>query len=175
MSPLEIELDPVSHITTDAIGKPGERVFYLQARSADRVVTLLIEKAQVISMAAGVAEFLEELAGQYPDLVEASADYVEESMRILPPVDPVFRAGDLGMAYDAERDLVCLIAREILNNDMTEESAREVRFWCTRAQIKACVSWGQVVVNRGRPICPQCGEPMDPAGHFCPKKNGHKH
>jgi predicted amidophosphoribosyltransferase len=31
------------------------------------------------------------------------------------------------------------------------------------------------VVNRGRPICPQCGEPMDPAGHFCPKKNGNKH
>lgn len=175
MSPVEIELDPVLHITTDAIGKPGERVFYLQARSADRVVTLLIEKAQVISMAAGVVEFMDELARHYPDLAEASADYTEESMHIQPPVDPLFRAGDLGMAYDAERDLVCLIAREILNNDMTEESAREVRFWCTRAQILACVNWGQVVVNRGRPICPQCGEPMDPAGHFCPRKNGHKH
>ena len=26
----EIELNPVSHITADAIGPPGKRVFYLQ-------------------------------------------------------------------------------------------------------------------------------------------------
>lgn len=175
MSPVEFELDPVSHITTDAIGKPGERVFYLQARTPEQVVTLLIEKAQIHSMSAGVAEFMDELAGQYPNLIEASADFDEEKMHIQPPVDPLFRAGDLGMAYDEERDLVCLIAREILGGDQPQDDAREVRFWCTRAQILACVSWGQVVASRGRPVCPQCGEPMDPAGHFCPRKNGHKH
>src|SRR5438477_497658 len=27
-----MELDPVDRITTDAVGEPGERVFYLQAR-----------------------------------------------------------------------------------------------------------------------------------------------
>ena len=26
----EIELRPVTHITTDAIGQPGKRVFYIQ-------------------------------------------------------------------------------------------------------------------------------------------------
>jgi hypothetical protein len=35
--------------------------------------------------------------------------------------------------------------------------------------------WGMNVAAHGRPTCPQCGEPMDPEGHFCPKKNGHKH
>ena len=30
MAPTEIDLNPVSHITTDAIGQPGKRVFYIQ-------------------------------------------------------------------------------------------------------------------------------------------------
>jgi len=31
------------------------------------------------------------------------------------------------------------------------------------------------VAGQGRPICGNCGEPIDPEGHFCPKRNGHKH
>ena len=29
------------------------------------------------------------------------------------------------------------------------------------------------VVAAGRPPCPLCGAPMDPAGHVCPRSNGH--
>ena len=28
------------------------------------------------------------------------------------------------------------------------------------------------VVRAGRPPCPLCGNPLDPAGHICPRKNG---
>ena len=31
MPRFELDLNPVSHITSDAIGQPGQRVFYLQA------------------------------------------------------------------------------------------------------------------------------------------------
>jgi hypothetical protein len=62
-----------------------------------------------------------------------------------------------------------------LTGSMEAEDAQTVRFWATRAQLKGMVKWGLEVTGRGRAICPQCGEPMDPAGHFCPKKNGHKH
>jgi uncharacterized repeat protein (TIGR03847 family) len=55
------------------------------------------------------------------------------------------------------------------------EEAAVVRFWCTRLQIRRLADWSREVINRGRPICPQCGQPMEPEGHFCPKKNGHKH
>jgi predicted nucleic acid-binding Zn ribbon protein len=24
-------------------------------------------------------------------------------------------------------------------------------------------------------LCPQCSQPMDPEGHFCSRKNGHRH
>ena len=29
------------------------------------------------------------------------------------------------------------------------------------------------VVSQGRPICALCGRPVNPEGHFCPKRNGH--
>ncbi len=169
----EIDLDPILHITTDAIGKPGQRVFYIQARAEENILTLLLEKAQVLALARGVEQFMDEIKEKFPDLPPASADYVEEQMRILPPVDPLFRVGELGLAYDADRDRMVLVAREVVNENQEPDEVSLVRFWCTRAQVFALAAWATEVVSRGRPTCPQCGEPMDPEGHFCPKKNGH--
>lgn len=175
MAQTEIELDPVTYITTDAIGKPGQRVFYIQAGQADQVVTLLIEKVQIQTLAIGVEQFFKELTSRYPELPPASPEYDETRMHIQPPVDPLFRIGELGLAYDPERDLACLIAHEIITDQTGEEDAGVARFWCTRSQLLAMSAWGIELANRGRPICPQCGEPMEAEGHFCPKKNGHKH
>jgi len=63
----------------------------------------------------------------------------------------------------------------IVMEDGDPEEASVVRFWCTRQQAGGLAAWSSEVVQRGRPICPQCGQPMEPEGHFCPKKNGHKH
>jgi uncharacterized repeat protein (TIGR03847 family) len=170
----EIDFNPVTHITTDAIGKPGQRVFYIQGwQEEGQIVTIILEKAQVQTLALGIEQFLAEVQQKYPELVEASAEFNEEKMHISPPVDPLFRAGELGLAYDAELDRMVLVAREILAEGVEPEEASLVRFWCTRSQMRALASWALEIANRGRPICPQCGEPMDPEGHFCPKKNGH--
>lgn len=175
MSRVEFDLDPVTHLTTDAIGQPGQRVFYLQGWQDERVVTLLIEKIQIQSLAMGLEDFLKEVNERYPDLPADSDDYDESKMHISPPVDPLFRVGEVSLGYDSDRDLVCLIAHEILSGEMQPHDASVVRFWATRSQIRAMTRWGLDVASHGRAICPQCGEPMDPAGHFCPKKNGHKH
>jgi uncharacterized repeat protein (TIGR03847 family) len=170
----EMDINPVIHLTTDAIGKPGQRVFYIQAwQSETQIITIIIEKAQIQTLALGIEQFLAEVQQKYPELLEASPEFDEERMRISPPVDPLFRAGELGLAYDAEMDKIVLVIREILTEGMEPEEGSLVRLWCTRAQLRALAAWGLEVANRGRPTCPQCGEPMDPEGHFCPKKNGH--
>jgi uncharacterized repeat protein (TIGR03847 family) len=171
----EIDLQPVNHITIDAIGQPGKRVFYLQGYQGTRTITLIVEKIQVQSLAIGYEQFLAEVAQRYPDLAEPSGDYDDERMRIRPPVDPLFRVGEIGLGYDSDHDMVVVVAREILAEDEDPEQARVVRFWCSRDQVRAMCRWGMEVAARGRPLCPQCGEPMEPEGHFCPKKNGHKH
>lgn len=176
----EIELKPVTHITTDAIGPPGERVFYIQGWKDEQVVTLIIEKFQIQTLTIGVEQYLSELNKKYPDLPEASAEYEEEVMHIHPPVEPLFRVGEIGLGYDLDSDLLALVAREMPSGEEEDEEEPQeddsgvVRYWCTRSQLRAMCHWGLEIASRGRPLCPQCGQPEDPAGHFCPRKNGHK-
>lgn len=170
-----IELRPVDHITTDAIGPAGKRIFYIQAWKEERIVTLIVEKVQVQSLAVGVEQFLAELNTKHADLPDASADYDEDQMHIHPPVDALFRVAQLGLGYDPEQDLVALELREAQEDEAGSEELSLVRLWCTRSQIRAMANWGIEIASRGRPLCPQCGQPMDPEGHFCVKKNGHKH
>jgi uncharacterized repeat protein (TIGR03847 family) len=174
----EIDLKPVTHITTDAIGSPGKRVFYIQGQRKTRTITLILEKFQVQSLAVGIEQFLVEVQSRFPDLPEASHEYVEENMHIHPPVEPLFRVGEIALGYDSESDLLVLVTRELVPETESGEPEREpkvVRFWASRSQMRAMAHWGMEVVSRGRPLCPQCGEPMDSEeSHFCPKKNGHR-
>lgn len=174
------DIKPVTHITTDALGPAGKRVFYLQAQKETRTFTLVAEKFQIQSLSIGIEQFLAEINEKFPDLDDASHDYQEEAMHIHPPVDPVYRVGELALGYDIDDDLVILVTKEIRSEDEEEgeeeqSEGRVIRFWCTRSQIRALAHWGLEVVSRGRPLCPQCGAPMEADEvHFCPKKNGHR-
>jgi len=50
------DLNPVTHITADAVGEPGQRTFYIQARQGSRLVTLVCEKQQVAALALGIEQ-----------------------------------------------------------------------------------------------------------------------
>lgn len=169
------ELNPVKSITTGFIGQPGKRVFYLQAEGQGEVVTLIVEKQQVEALAAGVEQFLTELREKFPDLPDAPADYSPVEMKLNVPVDPAFRVGQLGLGYDQERDLLVLVAQEVVPEGRDADEANTARFYATRAQMRALGAYGQVLVKQGRPTCGNCGQPIDPEGHFCPRSNGHKH
>lgn len=173
----EYELKPVVKITTDAIGDPGKRVFYLQGRSDQQLLTLLIEKQQIQSLAVGVEQFLQDLEERYPELSEASNEFIETEMGLENPIDPAFRVGQIGLGYDEDSDLLVLVAREFQtdDDDEDEDAAAVARFWCTRSQLRSLCQWGLELASRGRPICGNCNQPIDPEGHFCPKRNGHKH
>ena len=48
-----------------------------------------------------------------------------------------------------------------------------IRLLATREQMLALSRHATVVVDRGRPTCQFCGNPIDPEGHACPAMNGH--
>ena len=177
MPRFKIDLQPLEHITADAIGQPGQRIFYLQGwRATDPgPVTLIIEKIQLQSLAQGAEQILAELVRKDPELTLPVVEIDPDKMRITPPVDPLFRVGELGLGYDPDRRMVIILAREVVMEGGDPQEVAEVRFWCSLAQVTRLVEWSREVISRGRPLCPQCGQPMDPEGHFCPKKNGHKH
>ena len=166
------ELNPVEAITAGAAGEPGHRVFYIQARTLDEIVTLVTEKEQVQLLARGIQQFLAELDEKFPPPGE-DKPVGPLDLELRGPFEPNFRVAQMGLGYDSDADRVVLVVHELLPEESDPESASVARFWATRAQMRAMADHAQEVAARGRPICPLCGRPENPEGHFCPKRNGH--
>jgi uncharacterized repeat protein (TIGR03847 family) len=182
-----VELDPVDRITTDAVGPPGQRVFYLQARQGPELVTVLVEKQQVQLLSSSILEILARVGKE-------TAQRSGDEMNLEEPVEPLWRAGRLSIGYQEERDLILLEIEELVPEEDDEEEdegtppgleglegfedlgtpgADRVRLWATREQMLSLSRQGATVVSRGRPTCQFCGNPLDPEGHICPAMNGH--
>lgn len=170
-----LEVKPASFVTAGYVGQPGRRVFYLQAAKGRQVVTLIVEKQQVEALAYGLRQFVAELSTQFPELPAAEADYAEEVMKLRLPLDPDFRVGQLGLGYDQDSDLVMIVAQEVMTENRAEDDLSRARLFATRAQALALAAHSLAIIRQGRRTCGNCGQPMDPAGHFCPRSNGHKY
>ena len=172
------DLDPVTRLTADAVGSPGQRTFYLQAASGPEQVTLLVEKEQVRRLTESLQSWLPELAADRPEDPEEVEAAEAGELALAEPLEPDFRVGQLSLRYDAERDRVVVIASELLAGDDEEPvelpDRLEVRLFVTRPQLRVLARHGSQVVARGRPPCPLCGNPLDPTGHICQAQNGHR-
>ena len=174
-----MDLGPVDRITADAVGAPGERTFYLQARRGVDVVTVIVEKQQVELLAASILELLADVP------LETGTTSDEDELALEEPLDPRWRAGRLSLGYDRDQDLFLLEVTEFDPRDEEDEDDEDdlrslldhepetVRLLATREQMLALSRHGAEVVDRGRPTCQFCGNPIDPEGHACPAMNGH--
>ena len=171
-----MELGPVDRITAGAVGEPGQRTFYLQARAGEHLVTVLVEKQQVELLAASILEILEQVGE------ETGEGPGEEQMGLEGPLEPEWRVGKLAIGYAEDRDMVMLEVEELVpdeeedEEDTLEDDVPEptsIRMWATREQMLALSRHGAAVAARGRPRCRYCDNPIDPEGHTCPAMNGH--
>ena len=189
-----MDLERVDRITAGAVGEPGERTFFLQARQGDRSVTILVEKEQVELLGTSILEILATVGR------ETGEGPPSEELGLEPPLEPLWRAGRLSIGYAEERDLMLLEIEELVEledepedeQDEADEAGDEpeddiapvaetegpepdrVRLWATREQMFALARHGAAVAERGRPRCRFCGNPIDPEGHMCPAMNGHR-
>lgn len=181
------ELMPVDAITAGAVGEPGSRTFYLQARAHGDQVTLLCEKEQVFLL----AQALEQLLVAVPGEIEG-APPAPGALELWEPVEPAWRVGELGLEYDEARNLIVIVAKEFLDDDadllaeveedddgpaLPDRPDRGIaRFGATRAQVHAMAERAAEVVAAGRPRCPHCGVPLPAEGapHGCAATNGHR-
>lgn len=168
----QIELNPVTQLTIGTVGQPGNRTFYLQGSQRSQVVSLIIEKQQASMLADSFETFLDELAQKHPDMPRESQDPVWMDMRLQEPVEALFRVGNMGLGFNENANQVVLVAYELVEEG---DEPNVVSFWATRAQIRVLIPHAREIVSAGRPICGNCGRPIDEGGHFCPNRNGHKH
>lgn len=162
------ELDPVDWITAGAVGEPGRRTFYIQARVGHGLVALVVEKAQVRML----AQLAQELLGSIGVTVMPD-DLDTATQQILEPVVPTWRAGTLSVGMDEEGTRFLLEAEEVGAEE--ETAAGVARFWLDRGQLVALAAHAAFSVEAGaRETCRLCSRPIDPVhGHVCPTLNGH--
>jgi uncharacterized repeat protein (TIGR03847 family) len=162
--------------TTGAVGPPGQRVFYLQARGDGVLVSVKVEKQQVAALA-------EYLAGILDDLPAIDEARVPADITLVEPAVAEWVVGSLGVMWDEDADRVLLVAEELVDEPEEGEAAAsddepsggdELRLRITREQVAAFVAHARELVAAGRPPCPICGRPLDPEGHVCPRNNGHR-
>ncbi|HET7234904.1 MAG TPA: DUF3090 family protein [Actinomycetota bacterium] len=173
-----MELERVDKVTAGAVGEPGQRTFFLQAREGERTITILVEKEQVELLATSILEILATVGR------ETGEGPPEEAMELEPPLEPLFRAGRLSIGYAEDRDQMLLELEELVEGADEEEGEEtpepdlpepaRVRVWATREQMLALSRHGAAVAARGRPRCRFCGNPIGPEGHTCPAMNGHR-
>jgi uncharacterized repeat protein (TIGR03847 family) len=208
--------DPPDRFVAGTVGEPGQRTFFLQARKATQVVSVVLEKVQVQVLAERLDQLLDELeeSGVTPPPVMAPSPDVEP---LDEPLVETFRATTLTLGWDADAERVLVEARaEPLEvelelesaadddeDDTTEAEAGEseatvsldaslaasilaafegadddegpdvLRVRVTPAAARSFVERAARLIASGRPPCPLCGQPLDPQGHICPRRNGH--
>lgn len=170
------ELDPVDAIAVAAVGEPGKRQFFLLASGQGRTLTLSCEKSQIQALVTRLQQMMETQGVEAPETRTAVDDPG------LQPGEPEWHVGEMGLGYHEGRRMFVLVASEGPTPAQSagtpeeeapaSEEAPSVRFWLSHRQAVEFSEQAQRVMSAGRPLCPRCGLPMDPAGHPCPVMNG---
>src|SRR5438105_13238225 len=165
------ELDPVDRIAIAAVGEPGQRRFFLLATGSGRTLTLGCEKGQIQALMVRLHQMLEAQQIENPELAASEPAATEP-----PPGEPEWQIGEMGLGYHEARKMFVLVASQVVAGEAAEaqpaDDAPSVRFWLSHDQVIAVSKQVVSVLSAGRPLCPRCGLPMDPAGHPGPVKNG---
>jgi uncharacterized repeat protein (TIGR03847 family) len=103
--------DPPERFVAGTVGPPGQRTFFLQARSGNRITSVALEKQQVAVLAERVDLLLDEVmrgeggAGLVPAVAPTA---LEDTEPLEQPIDEEFRAGTMTLAWDPDEARVVI-------------------------------------------------------------------
>jgi uncharacterized repeat protein (TIGR03847 family) len=214
--------DPPDRFVAGTVGQPGSRTFYLQARRAGQVVSVVLEKVQVAVLAERLGVLLDELEARGITPPEAPLEAAVDDQPLDEPLNETFRATTLTLGWDGDNEQILVEARagddeedddeadedddaedveagtvidlsaveglagsqagELLaafegalaeDDEDDDEGPDTLRVRLSAQDARGFVNRAMAVVAAGRLPCPLCGQPLDPQGHLCPRRNGH--
>lgn len=182
MSGVTYDYEDVERFVAGTVGQPGERSFYIQARSKSKITTVLLEKSQIAALAERTKIMLREIKRSDPTI--RISQIPTDDGPLEQPIFEEFRVGVIAMAWDAQTEKIVYELRETQSaeSDDDEEilfSEEDLSGDLLRVHVSPSYAAGfskraEMVVNAGRIPCPFCGIPIDPSGHLCPRANGYR-
>lgn len=174
--------DPVERFVAGTVGQPGERTFFIQARYGARLISVSCEKVQVQALADRLAYMLREIKQSNPMI--SMTRLQRDDAPLDTPIEEEFRIGVIGLAFDAERELIQIDLQEVSEGEQEESDFIDVddlssdqdilRVLISPSMAEQFSKRALSVVNAGRQPCPFCGGPIDIRGHLCPRANGYR-
>ncbi len=156
------DLPAVDRFVVGTIGMPGDRTFYFQSVVGRDVLSFKCEKAQVAALVNALGQLISELPPPDPEppaFVSLDLPLLEE-----------WTVGVIGLAYDAEADVVVLVLEEIQRTPDASDGGK-AQFRLNREQIMGITVHGGNLISAGRPLCTNCGAAIDPEGYNCSCNN----
>ncbi|MDQ1464889.1 MAG: hypothetical protein QOC73_1830 [Actinomycetota bacterium] len=184
--------DPPERLVVGTVGQPGERTFFLQARSSGQLTSVVLEKVQVAALAERLDQLLDEVvraSGGTASVPAVAPRELEDTLPLEQPIVEEFRVGALGLGWDPETERVVVEALAVsestdpeadddvddpaLLSDDDAEGPDVLRVRITGGVARAFTKRALAIVAAGRPPCQFCGQPLDPESHVCARSNGH--
>jgi uncharacterized repeat protein (TIGR03847 family) len=176
------------------VGQPGSRTFYLQARDGTRIVSVVVEKVQVALLAERLTQLLAEVRARGANVPQEAALADVDSAPLDEPLNETFRVGTMAIVWNGEDESIVVEARAMSEDaeegdedvedaeedaDDTEDDADDesdvVRVQLAPHKALAFAQRALEIVAAGRLPCPFCGQPLNPEGHICARRNGFMH
>ena len=163
------ELGPAVAVEAESVGVPGQRRFRLRAMNDNaNIATVWLEKEQLVAVGEAIDSTLKEEGYRHrPRCARrpGPAGRVAAFPGQRNPRAPAFPRSEPREQPNRARRI-----------GRTGRRRRYVeRFYRNRLLSRAAPAGAdhESVVSAGRPLCPLCTAPMDPAGHVCVRTNGH--
>lgn len=179
------EFDWPDRVVIGTLGLPGARTFYLQVRERAQIVSVVLEKQQSALLAEKIDEILDQLmkveGNPYSVPTSTPVELVDHEQ--LDDVQEQFRAGKMSLGWDPSTAQIVIEAYPVADVDpedtdfpddpgslFDEDDDSEPEMLLVRMPVGTARAFAQrarEIVDAGRPICSDCGYPMDPDGHIC--------
>lgn len=173
--------DPAERFVVGTVGVPGERTFFIQARTGSRLISVALEKSQVAAIADRILQILREIRLSEP--LAAFERVANDDNPLESPIDEEFRVGVIGLAYVSDRRLIEIDLQAISESEIEEDELMEIDTSLDQEILRVLLPLGYAesfakransVIAAGRAPCPFCGGPIDLKGHLCPRANGYR-
>ena len=164
MGPTKNEFTQVTGLRAEALGEPGKRTFRILVTGASSSAIIWLEKEQLFQL--GLA--IQQLMATVSDDQDGPTTRLEDESPMLSSLD--FKVFKLVLGHDAGNGFFVIDAH---GEEDEDEETSTARVWASSDIAREFSEEALHVCAAGRPLCPLCGGPMDPAGHLCPRVNGH--